>query len=134
MTGSTEMPRQPEREPQTTPTISHEDYAEEAEAAGRAEAWPQAAALWRRAADVLRASAPHTPETFDLHAKYQAAANQCDHKDRVDRVLEKIARTMLDIPTLRIRKSDHLDFHEVNVWDLKRALAAAYEAGREDAT
>jgi len=114
--------------------ITHHDYAEEAEAAQRAEAWPQAAALWRRASDVLRASAPHTTDTFDLHAKYQAAADECDRKHRVDQVLEQIAQTKLDIPTLRERKSDGLDFHEVSVWGLKRALAAAYEAGREDAT
>jgi len=116
----------------TNPT--HFDYAEEAEAAQRAEAWPQAAALWRRAADVLRAGAPHTTETFDLHAKYQVAADECDRKDRVDQILEQIAQTKLDIPTLRERKSDGLDFHEVSVWGLKRALAAAYEAGRKDAT
>ena len=114
--------------------ITHHDYAEEAEAAQRAEAWPQAAALWRRASDVLRATAPHTTDTFDLHAKYQAAADNCDRKDRVDHVLEHIAQTKLDIPTLRRRKSDGLDFHEVSVWGLRRALAAAYEAGREDAT
>jgi len=93
----------------------------------------QAAALWRRASDVLRASARHTPETFDLHAQYQAAADECDRKDHVDMVVEHIARTKLDMPTLRARKSDSLDFHEVSVWGLKRALAAAYEAGREDA-
>ena len=58
------------------PKTTHVDYAEEAEAAQRAEAWPQAAALWRRAADALRASAPHTTETFDLHAKYQVAAER----------------------------------------------------------
>jgi len=118
----------------TKPTPTHLDYAEEAEAARRAEAWPQAAALWRRASDVLRANAPHTPETFDLHAKYQGAADQCDRKDRVDMILEHIAKTTLDIPTLRTRRSDGLDFHEVSVWGLKRALAAAYQAGREDAT
>ena len=96
-------------------------------------AWPQAASLWRRASDVLLASAPHTPETFDLHAKYQAAADECDRKDHVDMVVEQIAQTKLDIPTLRERKSDSHDFHEVSVWGLKRALAAAYEAGQDDA-
>ena len=115
------------------PTPTHLDYAEEAEAAQRAEAWPQAAALWSRAADMLRITAPHTTETFDLHAKYQAEAGRCEHKGRVDTLLEEIAKEVLKVPTLRTRKSDGLDFHEVSVWGLKRALAAAYEAGREDA-
>ena len=108
---------------------THADYADEAESAQRAEAWPQAAALWRRAADMLRSAAPHDGETFDLHAKYQAEAERCDRRDRRDTLLEEIARTVLDIPTLRRRDSDGLDFHEVSVWGVKRALAAAYEAG-----
>lgn len=57
--------------------LTHLDYAEEAEAAERAGAWPQAAALWRRAARWLRENAPHDPETFDLHAEYQRAADRC---------------------------------------------------------
>jgi len=113
--------------------ITHFDYAEEAEAAQRAGAWPQAAALWRRAADVLRASARQSPETFDLYAKYQAAGEACDAKHRVERIVEDIAKTRLDIPTLRTRKSDRLDFHELSVWILKEALLAAYEAGRDEA-
>ena len=40
--------------------LTHHDYAEEAESAQRGNAWPQAAALWRRAAqtapDVARAA------------------------------------------------------------------------------
>jgi len=115
-----------------TPKTTYLEYAEEAESAQRAKAWPQAAALWRRAADALRATAPHTTETFDLHAKYQAAADECDRRNRVDQVLEQIAQAAMQVPTLRQRNSDSLDFHEVSVWGLKRALMAAYEAGRED--
>lgn len=117
----------------TTPTHDHLDYAEAAESAQRGEAWPQAAALWRRAADALRATATHNDATFDLHAKYQAAAVECDHKDRVNQLLERIARDNLRIPTLGERKSDSLDFHELGVWQIKKALLAAYEAGRSDA-
>ena len=113
--------------------LDHQDYADEAEAAQRGEAWPQAAALWRRAADVLRANAPHTPETFDRYAKYQAAAGECDRQGRIHTTLERIAQTTLTIPTLRERKSDRLDFHEIGTWGLKRALLAAYEAGRDEA-
>ena len=124
------MPRQPQRKTHATKTLRHEDYAEEAEAAQRAEAWPQAAALWRRAADALRRRARHDQKAFDLHAKYQMAAAECDVRDRRDEILEHIARTELDIPTLMERKSDSLDFHAMSVWRLKRALEVAYEAGR----
>ena len=102
----------------------------EAESAERAEAWLQAATLWRLAAKMLRRSAPHGIDTFDLHARYLAAADRCE----CQQTLEQIAQAKLGIPTLRQRNSDGLDFHEVSVWGLKRALAAAYEAGRNDAT
>jgi hypothetical protein len=45
-------------------------------------------------------------------------------------VFEAIAREHLRIETLERRKSDSLDFHEVAVWALRDALAAAFEAGR----
>ncbi|NLX54414.1 MAG: hypothetical protein GXY58_04815 [Planctomycetaceae bacterium] len=58
---------------------------------------------------------------------------ECDHKDRVNQLLERIARDNLRIPTFGERKSDSLDFHELGVWQIKKALLAAYEAGRSDA-
>ncbi len=45
--------------------------------------------------------------------------------------IRTIAKRELSIGTLDERKSDSLDFHEVSVWGLKAALAAAYEAGRD---
>lgn len=44
--------------------------------------------------------------------------------------IEKIARDILWVETLEERKSDSLDFHELAVWQLKNALSAAYEAGK----
>ena len=44
--------------------------------------------------------------------------------------LETIARQILHIPTLATRGRDALDFHELSVHQIKRALEAAYEAGR----
>ncbi len=41
-----------------------------------------------------------------------------------------IASVHLGIPTLQPRHRDCLDFHEVGVVALERALNAAYEAGR----
>lgn len=46
-------------------------------------------------------------------------------------ILSEIAETELSIPTLKTRKSDSLDFHEVSVWGLQEALKKAFEAGRE---
>jgi len=39
----------------------------------------------------------------------------------------------LGFPTLKTRRSDSLDFHEVAVWSLREALEQAYEAGRKHA-
>ncbi len=49
----------------------------------------------------------------------------------LDTLLETIARDVLNIPTLATRGRDALDFHDVGVVSLKRALARAYAAGCE---
>jgi hypothetical protein len=46
-----------------------------------------------------------------------------------DRIIREIATRVLGIETLEPRHQDSLDFHEVAVWNLKKALEAAYEAG-----
>jgi len=43
--------------------------------------------------------------------------------------IRMIAARILDIGTLDTRHRDALDFHELSVWELRRALEAAYEAG-----
>jgi hypothetical protein len=96
----------------TTRPMMHDDYADEAESAQRGTAWPQAAALWR---------------------VYEQAAQRCDAEVEVDKLLAGIARRELKVPTLDERKSDPLDFHEVGVWSLRRALRSAYQAGRDAA-
>lgn len=48
-----------------------------------------------------------------------------------DQALTEIATQILDIETLDTRKNDRLDFHELAVWQIKKALEAAYAAGRE---
>ncbi len=47
--------------------------------------------------------------------------------------LETIAREQLNLRTLKSRKSDRLDFHELAVWSIAEALDAAYEAGKQAA-
>jgi len=47
----------------------------------------------------------------------------------LDDLLAEIAAKHLGVETLAEQHLDSLDFHEVPVWDLRAALAAAYEAG-----
>ena len=54
------------------------------------------------------------------------------NQNKKNELIAEIARRVLDIETLEERKSDSLDFHEVSVWGLKRALEQAFEAGQRD--
>ena len=53
---------------------------------------------------------------------------------RMDATIQKIAREILDLETLETRNSDSLDFHDMAVWEIRKALEAAYEAGRNSVT
>jgi uncharacterized protein YcaQ len=44
--------------------------------------------------------------------------------------IARIAARILGVGTLDLRHRDRLDFHELSVDGLRRALEAAYEAGR----
>jgi hypothetical protein len=101
-------------------TPEHLDYADEAESAERAEAWPQALALWQRAIATCPAEQP----------AYAKGVARCQHQIAVDAELASIARRVMRIPTLDARNSDRLDFHEVSVWQLLKALRLAYRAGQ----
>ena len=46
-------------------------------------------------------------------------------------VIARIAARILGILTLETRHRDRLDFHDISVDGLRRALEAAYEAGYE---
>ena len=82
---------------------------------------------------MLRATAPDTTETSNLYEEYEAGIERCNARQRIDTIVEGIAKVEMRIPTLRERQSDRLDFHEVGVSDLRRALLAAYEVGHRDA-
>jgi hypothetical protein len=103
-------------------SLDHLDYADAAESAERGEAWPQAAALWRRAADTCSESA--------RRERYADHARRCDTEVAMDVELDSIAKRALRVPTLATRNADHLDFHEVGVGALRDALRLAYRAGR----
>ncbi len=49
----------------------------------------------------------------------------------IDQLFNRIANEHLYIETLETQHRDRLDFHEVAVWGVKCALAAAYAAGIE---
>ncbi|XHR30397.1 MAG: DUF6900 domain-containing protein [Chthoniobacteraceae bacterium] len=52
---------------------------------------------------------------------------------KIPRYAIKIAKELLDIETLETRNMDSLDFHELSVLEIRKALEAAYNAGREAA-
>jgi hypothetical protein len=47
----------------------------------------------------------------------------------IQSLLRRIAAEHLGIETLEERRRDSLDFHDVSVWGVHRALAAAFDAG-----
>lgn len=48
--------------------------------------------------------------------------------------IERIARETLGLETLETRKSDSLDFHDLAVWQIQKALQAAFAAGQQSIT
>ncbi len=52
-------------------------------------------------------------------------------QQNIDQLLTEIAKKHLNLETLETRNSDSLDFHDVAVWSLKKALQEAYEAGKK---
>ena len=65
------------------------------------------------------------------HAFDAAGANQkLEAHFAASDAIAQIARRVLGVPTLKVRGSDSLDFHEVGVGSLEQALRAAYDAGR----
>jgi len=52
----------------------------------------------------------------------------------IDAKLEAIAVKRFNIETLETRNNDSDDFHDIAVWNMKAALAAAFQAGVDAAT
>ena len=51
------------------------------------------------------------------------------HINKMKNKLENIARQELNLATLDTRRSDELDFSDQAVWQIKKALQKAWEAG-----
>ncbi|MDP2361959.1 MAG: hypothetical protein Q8O14_14615 [bacterium] len=67
---------------------------------------------------------------FPAAAKLWAAPANDSPLEIEDDHLEALARIHMGIETLKERRMDALDFHEVGVLQLKDALRAAFELGR----
>lgn len=52
-------------------------------------------------------------------------------QEKLNALLTEITKEELLVETLETRWSDNLDFYDVSVWGIKRALERAYEAGRQ---
>ena len=52
-------------------------------------------------------------------------------QEKLNALLTEIAKEELLVETLETRWSDNLDFYDVSVWGIKRALERAYDAGRQ---
>lgn len=52
-------------------------------------------------------------------------------QEKLNALLTEIAKEELFVETLEKRWSDNLDFYDVSVWSIKRALERAYEAGQQ---
>ena len=52
-------------------------------------------------------------------------------QEKLNTLLTAIAQEELLVETLETRMSDNLDFYDVSVWGIKRALERAYEAGQK---
>lgn len=50
---------------------------------------------------------------------------------KMNATIDEIAREILGLETLETRHSDSLDFHDMGVWSIRKALETAYKAGRE---
>lgn len=108
-----------------TRPLNHDDYADEAESAERAEVWPRASALWLRAAEVC--------SDVEQRNRYLDGAARCDREVEIDKLLAGSAKRELQVRTLDAWNSDSLDFHELAVWSVRPALRLTYRAGRDAA-
>lgn len=61
------------------------------------------------------------------------AVADCTDIDAAQVAAAEAARRLLHIETLDTRNADALDFHELAVWSIREALAAAFEAGAASA-
>ena len=50
----------------------------------------------------------------------------------IEKLAAQVAKDTLFIPTLEIQNRDSLDFHEVSVWQVQKALIEMYNEGKKE--
>jgi hypothetical protein len=96
----------------------HASHSDQSRAPSSYTFWPNAAG---EALGLRRVEKPTQREAM-------AAASEQDAPGQ--NVIAQIAREHLGIETPETRNSDALDFHDLSVENIRRALKAAYDAGR----
>ena len=124
----------------TVDTMGHRAYGEHIETATAA---TNLEIIMTRTIKAIRTSEANISDRTVSYDCYQdgsyvtSISDVCDalewRDDAVDldKAISEIAKTELDIETLETRNMDDLDFHDLSVAGIKRALIAAYEAGKE---
>jgi len=73
------------------------------------------------------------PRDMEEKLSEAIAKKRLDESDEISKEameqFEDIAKTHLGIDTLKTQNSDRLDFHDVAVWNIVKALKLAYQAG-----
>jgi len=75
-------------------------------------------------------AAPPIPSKIAPAPTSKVASTPIGPAMSTDETLEDIVRDIFGIKTLKVRNMDDLDFYEVHVANLKKALEQAYQAGR----
>ena len=72
-------------------------------------------------------------ETRNMKGNCRMSAAKTAEERRKDRLFLSIIQDNINanISTLETQNSDRLDFHAVAIWNLKAALEAAYQAGKD---
>jgi hypothetical protein len=90
----------------------------------------QEALVRMKAAEEFADLAEHLARPVESGGRPDAASARAQLEQATDELFSRIARECLDIETLERRNIDSLDFHNVAVWEVGKALQAASDAGR----
>ncbi|QRK14243.1 hypothetical protein JQX13_46935 [Archangium violaceum] len=68
------------------------------------------------------------------HTPAQGSGKRPVAPEVLEATVERIGREVLHLETLKTRRADSLDFHELAVWRVRDALEEAFRAGMRAAT
>lgn len=61
----------------------------------------------------------------------EMSAEEWGRAGNMQNTILEIAKQTLGMETLETRKSDSLDFYELSVWQIRKALEEAFKAGKK---